>query len=807
LTQRRIHDVERRNFVLFLVLSFLVLTANQILMAPRGGEQPAPKPEQKAEQKPEQKPEQQAEPAAADARPAAEDAAPAENAASEPPAEEAGNPPEAAPAPESENAQEFITLGSADVSTGYRMLVTLTNTGAAVQRIELASPRYLDLDNYSGYLGNLEVAADGGAGLAVRAVGDGTPAARAGLRAGDRLLEAGRGGTTPLASPEDWNRVLAGSKPRQTLSLVIERDGQRQTLSVELVRRPLEIIRPEAENVLLRSGRLPADFEAPTSFLLDLEQIDGQKVSNGGESLADVDLYDANWRIVESPQGDADSSSVTFERRLTKWGLVVRKRYQLDKAPPEAALDPDAPAYDLTLEVTIANEANDAAHTVAYRLDGPNGLPIEGWWYATKIGRSWGAAGLRDVVGRYFGGEVQQQGAATIASGEAEDFEGDALAYMGVDAQYFLVALLPQIQSSEEGWIPRTHSMVAGTEPDLKKGEGKFANVTSRLFSEPLELKAGQTVTHRYTVFAGPKRPQLLGTYQAADVPAYSLSDAVYYGWFGAVARAMVGLLHLFYGFVGNYGAAIIMLTVLVRGLMFPISRGQAKSMAKLQELRPEMDRIKEMYKGDQQKQAQAMQQLYRKHKVNPLAGCLPMVIQLPVFIGLYRGLAVDVELRGSPLFGEAIRWCSNLAAPDMLYDWSSWMPTLVTRNLGPYLNVLPLVTIVLFLVQQKMFMPEPANEQAALQQKIMKYMMVFMGLLFYKVPSGLCLYFIASSLWGIAERKLIPPPTAPAGAAGATPSPSPGKSRAAGSTAPDRRAAKNGATRGKGGAKSKRRR
>jgi YidC/Oxa1 family membrane protein insertase len=113
------------------------------------------------------------------------------------------------------------------------------------------------------------------------------------------------------------------------------------------------------------------------------------------------------------------------------------------------------------------------------------------------------------------------------------------------------------------------------------------------------------------------------------------------------------------------------------------------------------------------------------------------------------------------------MRWCSNLAAPDMLFDWSGFMPRFITDGqtfllgLGPYLNVLPLVTIGLFLWQQHMFMPEATNEQAALQQKIMKYMMVFMGFLFYKVPSGLCIYFIASSLWGIGERKLVPMPTA----------------------------------------------
>ena len=301
-------------------------------------------------------------------------------------------------------------------------------------------------------------------------------------------------------------------------------------------------------------------------------------------------------------------------------------------------------------------------------------------------------------------------------------------------------------------------------------------------------------------------------TYKFADLPTYSLTDFVYYGWFGAVAKAMVGLLHIFYGWVGNYGIAIIMLTVLVRGCMFPVSRGQAKSMAKMQALKPEMDRLKERYKGDQQKQGAAMQELYRKHGVNPLAGCLPALIQLPIFIGLYRGLAVDIELRQAPLFSESIQWCSNLAAPDMLYNWSWFMPNTVNRaegffGLGPYLNVLPLITVGLFLLQQKMFMPEPANEQAALQQKIMKYMMVFMGLMFYKVPSGLCLYFIASSLWGIAEKKMIPPPTAPSeGTTTALDSP-PSRSKSSGGTYPEKRAPKNGEIKGRGpyGSKKKR--
>jgi YidC/Oxa1 family membrane protein insertase len=221
----------------------------------------------------------------------------------------------------------------------------------------------------------------------------------------------------------------------------------------------------------------------------------------------------------------------------------------------------------------------------------------------------------------------------------------------------------------------------------------------------------------------------------------------------------MVGLLHVFHQMIGNWGLAIVMLTVLVRACMFPLSRKQAISAQKMQALQPEIKRLQEKYK-DAQKRMQAQQQLYREHKFNPLGGCLPALVQLPIFIGLYRGLSVDVALRQAPLFSENIRWASNLAAPDMLWDWSHIVPAFLSGDngwLGPFLNILPLVTIGLFLWQQKMFMPPPADEQAALQQKMMQYMMLFMGLLFFKVASGLCVYFIASSIWGITERKLLP--------------------------------------------------
>lgn len=787
------YDVDRR-FVIWLALSFLLL----VWLGPRP-ERPAEEPDPPAAQD-------------ADADPVAEVAAAAaaaeQPARDDPEAAEADQQPapaDGAPLAEEEQLTvERFSLGSLDDESPYRMLVTATNKGAAIERVELASPRYSDLDYEGGYLGNLAAIASPEGGLLVQNVGRGTPAAEAGIEVGDRLLAAEIGGLNEeLTSTEVLAELLDRARPGHELKLEINRQGQRQSVVAELQARPLEVIRPEIENVLLWADELPPGTESPPSFLMTLDRIGDVVLPASSEQaeLADVRLRDVPWRVVEQTE-----HSVAFQRRLPKSSLQITKRYRLAQKEPES----DAPAYHLELEIEIEN-LGDGVQQVAYQLDGPNGLPIEGWWYANKVGHVWGSVGLRDVMVRPIEHSIQQFTPSEIAEGDVEMIEGAPIGYLGVDAQYFAAMMIPQKESADQLWFERTELVRLSPPPKPRSSEARYANVTTRMTSRPQEIAPGESLKHAYRVFAGPKKPELLDQYHAAEAPLYTLDALVTYGWFTPIAKLMLGILHFFYAIFGNYGVAIIMLTVLVRGLMFPISRKQALSMMRMQELRPEMERIKEKYKTDMQKQSQAMQELYRKHGVNPLAGCLPMVIQLPVFIGLYRSLAVDMELRQAPLFGENIRWVSNLAAPDMFLNWSPIMPEFINRGegifgLGPYLNVLPLVTIGLFLLQQKLFMPEPTNEQAAMQQKIMKYMMVFMGLLFYKVPSGLCLYFIASSSWGIAERKLLPKPD-PA-AAGPTPAPSaPDRSTVRDAKDRKKNASRNGGGKGAGKNRSKSRR
>jgi YidC/Oxa1 family membrane protein insertase len=171
------------------------------------------------------------------------------------------------------------------------------------------------------------------------------------------------------------------------------------------------------------------------------------------------------------------------------------------------------------------------------------------------------------------------------------------------------------------------------------------------------------------------------------------------------------------------------------------------------------MKKINEKYKDDMEGKLKAQRELQQRVGFNPLAGCLPMFLQLPIFIGLYRALSVDIELRQAA-FSRATDWASNLAGPDMFWYWGDWLWDYLSGRgtgwLGPYFNILPVIVVVLFLAQQKMFMPPATDEQTAMTQKMMNVMTLMMGLFFFRVPAGLCIYFITSSLWGICERVIV---------------------------------------------------
>ncbi len=641
--------------------------------------------------------------------------------------------------------RQTVYLGSADPNSPYRMAVVLSSRGACVERIDLNSPKYRDQQNLSGYLGDW-ASRPGSKGLALARILPGTPLARAGARPGD-VIKALDG--QEVASREVLERRLARLSPRRMVELTVVREGRPVSLQVRLGRWPVSVVREEPGS--------------QTSLLTTLAQIDDRSLAPGQLELAGVQLRSDNWELL--PGTSADEAA--FRYVLHSWGLEVVKRYRLPRVEDAAATPGLAQPYHFVLRIEVRN-IGGKPRRVAYRLDGPAGIAYEPW-NLSKINPHgvFGAAGVRDVVVAFRTGGRFRHTLVPCLSIVADEVDGlpwsnDPLVYLGVDSQYFASVLLPQTSDPQAVIYSEAEPILAGPKPE-KRAHHILANTSCRLTSRLVTLKPNEPpLADEYYVFAGPKSPPILAQ--------YGLDDLISYGWYPMFAKPLVVVLHFFYAIVGNYGLAIMMLTVLVRSCLFPLSRKQALNAQKMQELQPEMKRIAELYKDDPLARSKATQELWRKHKVNPFGGCLPVLIQLPIFIGLYRALSLDIELRGAPLISEGFPWCKNLAAPDMLFRWQGFLPAFLTDPvsgwLGPHFNLLPCVTIGLFLWQQKMFMPPPTDEQSAMQAKVMRFMTVFMGILFFKVPAGLCTYFIASSLWSIAERKLLPKKT-PAGEAG----------------------------------------
>jgi len=321
----------------------------------------------------------------------------------------------------------------------------------------------------------------------------------------------------------------------------------------------------------------------------------------------------------------------------------------------------------------------------------------------------------------------------------------------------------------------------------------QFDDITVRGVSNVLTLEPGKSIVHKYLLYHGPSKVRLLSQFRGDKAVApelveryadtlhlRTLTDYRSAGPFGLVAskimwteililttRFMHWLLDWLHWLVPNYGLSIILLTLIVRASMFPISRRSALLSQRMQGLAPEIKKVQEKYKNDPQAKTAAVMELYRKHGVNPFGSCLPMMMQMPFFLGLYYCLQESIHFRLASFL-----WIENLAAPDMLIYWGNSIPIISDPDnmaggffsflyLGPYFNLLPVIAVTLSLLQMKMMTPPPADEQQEMQQKMMKYMFVFMGIMFYKVAAGLCIYFTISSLWGLCERKLLPKKTA----------------------------------------------
>ena len=673
----------------------------------------------------------------------------------------------------------FIKLGSLNPDGSDRFLVTVNQNGGTLHRVELnfrdsdGKIRYRDLDTKGGYLGSFNTVENSNQ-ITVVAVGRHTPASIAGLQKGDILKSVNIEGDNeiPPVGREDFEQWLSdNTEPGDTIQLHVLRNGAPKTLTAKLDEKPVSILRPESKLV-------DPNFNFPESFIFSLI-----KPGERDKRWLDLDgaMREGRWEVTDNTTDqmvelkfeipEANLKTLEIEGPIT-----VYKRYRLPKIGEEDIHNIDSRTFHIVMDIEVKNDGAEDAD-LAYELHGPTGVTAETWWYANKIhGRQsavFYTAGARDVVGGsatnsyIFWGRpeiVEDAKSSTpkpkqICDRYSDIPEDRQLRFAGVDSHYFNVSMLPEVS---DGDYFNADSVVAypvnrlGDLPEFPKEAAlqKLIPCTFQMVTSA-KIPAGESYQQSFDLFCGPKDIEAL--------QHYGLSDTRTFGWFGWCSMVLLQVLHFFYWitFKTSYGLAIIMLTVMVRMLMIPFSRKAALNAQMMQHLSPQVKEINEKYGSDLEKKSAATQALYKKYKFNPLSGCFMMFFQLPIFYGLYKALNVDIALRDQP-FIPGIQWCSNLAAPDQFLNWQSWMPSWIaseTGYLGPYLNILPILTMFLFILQQKLFTPPATDDQQKMMQKMMMFMMLFMGFMFFKVPSGLCLYFITSSLWAVIERKLLPKP------------------------------------------------
>lgn len=244
-----------------------------------------------------------------------------------------------------------------------------------------------------------------------------------------------------------------------------------------------------------------------------------------------------------------------------------------------------------------------------------------------------------------------------------------------------------------------------------------------RISSPKISINPGNQATIAYRLYYGPKAIDIL------KAQGERLEEAIDLGWFAIIAKPMLQSLKLFYGYLHNYGLAIIVITVILKIFFFPLTHKSYKSMKEMQKLQPKMQELKDKFKDDRDGLNRSVMELYKTHKVNPLGGCLPMIVQIPVFFGLYKALMFSIELRHAPFYF----WLQDLSAKDPYY-------------------VTPIIMGATMFIQQKM---TPTNMDPV-QAKMMLALPVVFTAMFLNFPSGLVLYWLVNNILTIAQQMYI---------------------------------------------------
>lgn len=300
------------------------------------------------------------------------------------------------------------------------------------------------------------------------------------------------------------------------------------------------------------------------------------------------------------------------------------------------------------------------------------------------------------------------------------------VSWVALKTKYFSAILKPFGETMGGFYsMPREDDLIAGIE---------MRTVT---------IPAGSFVEQKFILYAGPSKITELKKI------GYEFEESVNYGFFGGIAKILLASMALLNNIVHSWGLSIIILSVLLNVILFPLTLKSFKSMQKMHELHPQMEKLKAQYKDNPQKLNKEVMELYKKYNINPLSGCLPLLLQMPIFIALYQALTKSIDLRRANFL-----WIKDLSMPDAVA-----LP-FTAPIIGNNINILPIAMVILMVLQQKVsakVMGGAVTEAQRQQQRMMLVMMPIMfGFIFYNMPSGMVLYWVVSTILTIVEQYAI---------------------------------------------------
>ncbi len=498
-------------------------------------------------------------------------------------------------------------------------------------------------------------------------------------------------------------------------------------------------------------GLVQYEFQQPYDNHEDLKALAATSIviTINGQAQT-VDLKDVAWKLESS-----GTASATFGVNIVAGNgqpvMHLTKTYLVDPIGKEKEIDDTAAGYETTITYHFVN-TGATAETAMLSFEGPTMPPKEVERGADRQVVSGYDTGSRGV-------EVIHHTLDEFKSGaETKDLfanpKGYSFLWAGASSAYFAAIVRPD----PSGRISAVAAKALNPEADADN-----RIIVIDFTTTDLAVPVGGSTDLPLKVFLGPKRRSMLeGTYYA-DYPRDYKDIIVNSTMFGCpcalpfLIDGLVDLLRFFHYLLRDWGLAIIALVVLVRLILHPITKSSQVSMMKMQKMGPELERLKKKYGDDKDGYAKAQMQLYKEVGFTPILGCLPMFLQMPIWIALYSALQNEIALRQSP-FLWGFTWIHDLARPDRLFAWD--VHPIIIPWLGwnfHSLNILPMFLAVVFFLQQK-FTPKPpaATPEQAQQQKMMQWMSLLFPVFLYTAPAGLNLYILTSTTIGIIESKRI---------------------------------------------------